>query len=66
MDLSVIIVALGFVFIIEGIPYVASPETVKRFMAMISGVPDRVLRAVGIGALAAGLLLVYLGTRVFH
>ena len=56
MDLSVIIVALGFVFIIEGIPYVASPETVRRFMAMISAVPDRVLRAVGIGALAVWVI----------
>ncbi len=66
MSLAVLIVALGFVFIIEGIPYVASPGAVKRFTAMISAVPDSVLRGIGISALAAGLLLVYLGTRVLH
>jgi uncharacterized protein len=66
MDLTVLIVALGFVFIIEGIPYVASPEAVKRFTAIITTIPDRVLRAMGIAALLAGLILVYLGTRVLH
>ncbi len=66
MSFSVIIVALGFVFIIEGIPYVASPEAVKRFMEKIGTVPDTTLRAIGIGALAVGLFLVYLGTRVLH
>ena len=66
MDLSVLIVAFGFVLIIEGIPYVASPEAVKRFTALITTVPDQVLRLLGMAALLAGLVLVYLGARVFH
>ncbi|MBN2223721.1 MAG: DUF2065 domain-containing protein [Deltaproteobacteria bacterium] len=66
MDLTVLIVALGFVFIIEGIPYVASPQAVKRFTALITTIPERVLRAVGIAALLIGLVLVYLGARVLH
>jgi uncharacterized protein len=64
MDLTVIIIALGFVFIIEGIPYAASPQAVKRFTALIATIPDRVLRAVGFTALLAGLILVYVGARV--
>jgi hypothetical protein len=66
MDLTVLIVALGFVFIIEGIPYVASPDAVKRFTALITTVPDTILRLLGIIALFVGLVLVYLGARVFH
>ncbi len=66
MDFSVLIVALGFIFIIEGIPYVASPDAVKRFTAMIATVPESVLRLLGIFALLAGLVLVYLGARVLH
>jgi uncharacterized protein YjeT (DUF2065 family) len=31
---------------------------------LITGLPDRVLRGVGLAALAIGLALVYLGTRV--
>jgi uncharacterized protein YjeT (DUF2065 family) len=66
MDLSVLIVALGFIFIIEGIPYVASPDAVKRFTAMITAVPDSMLRLLGMLALLIGLVLVYLGARVLH
>jgi uncharacterized protein YjeT (DUF2065 family) len=66
MDLSVLIVALGFIFIIEGIPYVASPDAVKRFTAMITAVPDSTLRLLGMLALLIGLVLVYLGARVLH
>ena len=66
MDLTVLIVALGFVFIIEGIPYVASPQAVKRFTALITTIPERLLRAMGIAALLIGLVLVYLGARVLH
>jgi uncharacterized protein YjeT (DUF2065 family) len=66
MEWSVIVAALGLVFIIEGIPYAASPEAVKRFMETIRAVPDRVLRAFGFGALAVGLILVYLGARVLR
>ena len=66
MDLTILIVALGFVFIIEGIPYVASPQAVKRFTALITAIPDRTLRAIGIAALLIGLVLVYLGARVLH
>jgi len=66
MDLTVLIVALGFIFIMEGIPYVASPQAVKRFTALITTIPDGVLRTMGIAALLIGLVLVYLGARVLH
>lgn len=66
MDLTLLVVALGFVFIIEGIPYAASPQAVKRFTALITSIPDRVLRGVGLAALLIGLALVYLGARVLH
>jgi uncharacterized protein len=66
MSLTVLIVALGFVFIIEGIPYVVSPQAVKRFTALITTIPDGALRAVGFAALLIGLCLVYLGARVLH
>lgn len=64
MDLSLFVVALGLLFIIEGIPYFAFPEMVKRFMAQALTLPDGVLRIFGLAALTLGLLLLYLGTRV--
>ena len=64
MDFSLIVVAVGLLFIIEGIPYFAFPELVKRFMAQVLALPDRVMRIFGMIALGLGLLLLYLGTRV--
>jgi len=64
MDFSLIVVAVGLLFIIEGIPYFAFPELVKRFMAQVLALPDRVMRIFGMIALGLGLILLYLGTRV--
>lgn len=67
MDLNfeLILIALGLMFIIEGIPYFATPHLVKRFMLEALKLPDRVLRGFGFAALILGLLLMYLGSRVF-
>jgi len=64
MDFSLLVVAVGLLFIIEGVPYFASPGLVKRFMAQALTLPDGVMRGFGLAALVLGLLLLYLGTRV--
>jgi len=64
MDFSMLVVALGLLFIIEGIPYFAFPELVKRFMAQALTLPDGVMRIFGLVALGLGLLLLFLGMRV--
>ena len=65
MDFKLIVVALGLMFIIEGIPYFAFPNGVKRFMLEALKLPDGVLRIFGFFALLFGLLLIYIGSRVF-
>jgi hypothetical protein len=52
---------LGIVFIIEGLPYFAFPETMKRFLMKLSDIPDSTLRIVGFISMLAGLFLVYMG-----
>ncbi|MBN1572213.1 MAG: DUF2065 domain-containing protein [Deltaproteobacteria bacterium] len=64
LDYKLIIVALGLMFIIEGIPYFAFPHLVKRLMIEALKLPDRVLRIFGFIALVLGLLFIYLGSRV--
>ncbi len=66
MDYKLIIIALGLLFIIEGIPYFAFPEKVKKFMAEVINLSDTTIRGIGLLALLLGLLLVFLGTRVLH
>jgi len=54
------LVALGLVFIIEGLVFAAFPGAAKRAVVAVLSTPESVLRAVGIGSAALGLLLVWL------
>lgn len=52
---------LGMVFIVEGLPYFAFPEAVRRYLLGLATLPAATLRLLGGGAMAIGLLLLYLG-----
>lgn len=52
---------LGMVFIIEGLPYFAFPDKIKIYLVKVTEIPDATLRLLGLAAMTAGLLLVYLG-----
>jgi uncharacterized protein YjeT (DUF2065 family) len=52
---------LGMVLIVEGLPYFAFPERMKRWVARMAQMPDGRLRKVGIAVMALGLLFVALG-----
>ena len=54
------IVALGLVFVIEGIVFAASPGAAKRAMAHVLDTPDGPLRIIGIGSAILGVILVWL------
>jgi len=52
---------LGMVFIVEGLPYLAFPERIKRYLRSLMEMPETTLRIMGSAAVAFGLLLLYLG-----
>ncbi|MBW1785402.1 MAG: DUF2065 domain-containing protein [Deltaproteobacteria bacterium] len=51
---------LGMVLIVEGIPYFAFPDKMKKWMALIQETSDRQLRVMGLAAMGIGLIVVYL------
>ena len=51
---------IGLVFIIEGLPYFAFPDKMKKWIKMVLEVPDSHLRALGLVAMCIGLVLAYL------
>ncbi|UCF72165.1 MAG: DUF2065 domain-containing protein [Deltaproteobacteria bacterium] len=51
---------LGLVFIVEGLPYLAFPKKMKKWLRQIQKVPDDQLRIVGFLAMCFGLLLTYI------
>jgi len=50
---------VGLVLIVEGLPYFAFPDKMKRWIAMVQDLPNAQLRIVGFLAMAMGLLLTY-------
>ncbi len=53
------IVALGLVFVIEGLIFAASPGAAKRAMAHVLDTPDGPLRIVGVASAIIGVILVW-------
>jgi len=57
------ITLIGLVLIFEGLPYVASPETMQRWLKLLSETSPNNLRNNGLLAIAVGLFLCYIGQR---
>jgi len=54
------IVALGLVFVIEGLIFAANPGAAKRAMAHVLDTADGTLRVVGVASAVIGVILVWL------
>ena len=55
-----LIVVLGVVMIVEGIPWFLSPRATRRMLTELSRMNDLPLRVIGLAFMLAGLLLIYL------
>lgn len=54
------LVALGLVFVIEGLIFAVSPGSAKNAMAHVVETPDGPLRLIGIVSAVLGVVLVWL------
>ena len=54
------LVAIGLVLVVEGLVYGGFPHLAKRMGAEVQGLPENVLRIGGLGAIAAGVFVVWL------
>ncbi len=52
---------VGMVLILEGLPWFGWPEKVKQMMKILIEQDNILLRRLGFGMMAMGLVLVYLG-----
>jgi len=55
-----LVIILGVVLIIEGIPWFMSPRWTKRMLSELFRMNDQALRSIGLGFMLIGLVLVYL------
>ncbi|MBW1673190.1 MAG: DUF2065 domain-containing protein [Deltaproteobacteria bacterium] len=58
--MKLLLCLLGLVLIVEGLPYLAFPDTMKKWLQQIQQVPDNQLRIIGFLAMCFGLLLTYI------
>ena len=57
--MKLLITLIGIVFIVEGIPYVAFPEAMQKWLRQLLEMRPAQLRAMGLVAMAFGLLICY-------
>ncbi|AOU97375.1 hypothetical protein BI364_04675 [Acidihalobacter yilgarnensis] len=58
-----LLVALGLVFVLEGIFPFISPNGLRRTLLQLVQLPNRVLRIIGLSSMLSGLLIIYLFHR---
>jgi uncharacterized protein YjeT (DUF2065 family) len=51
---------IGLVLVVEGLPYFAFPDKMKKWMEMIREVPDSQLRLLGFISMCIGVIIAYI------
>ncbi len=59
-DLSLFFTALGLAFILESLPWILSPNSMRNFLLSLAGMPEGQLRIMGLVLMSLGLLLIWL------
>lgn len=55
-----LVIAIGLMLVLEGLVYSLMPDGMKRMAQDLLKVPDTTLRVFGVGAITAGVILVWL------
>lgn len=61
--MKLLVTLIGLVLVLEGLPYVASPEFMQRWLRQILEMTPGQLRRLGLAAMALGFFLCYLARR---
>ncbi len=61
--MKMLITLIGLVLILEGLPYVASPEAMQRWLKQLAEMRPDTLRIIGVFAMAAGFILCFLAQK---
>jgi len=61
--MKLFILLIGLILILEGLPYVASPEGMQEWLKKISSMSPAQLRSMGLIAMAIGLGICYIAQK---
>lgn len=57
--MKLLVLLIGMVLVLEGLPYVAAPEAMQDWLKKISSISPSQLRIMGLIAMIIGLLICY-------
>ncbi|MEK6790281.1 MAG: DUF2065 domain-containing protein [Deltaproteobacteria bacterium] len=57
--MTTILMILGALLVLEGIPYFAFPVRARRWAMMVQEVPEKTLRIMGFIAMLSGLVILF-------
>ena len=60
MTMRLFLCLIGLLLVVEGIPYFAFPDKLKRWMSIVQEVPDYQLRILGFVSMCVGVIIAYL------
>lgn len=58
-----LLTVVGLICFFEGLPYLASPDQLKKWLQKVCDMPSRQMRMIGCALMVLGLIFVYLGRR---
>jgi len=58
--MSTVLLAIGLVLCVEGLVFALAPSRLEDLLAALSNIPAETRRSIGLGALAAGVALIWL------
>jgi uncharacterized protein YjeT (DUF2065 family) len=61
--MKLLLLLIGMVLILEGMPYVAAPEAMREWLLKLSQMPAAQLRTIGLIAMAIGLFICFIAQR---
>jgi uncharacterized protein len=60
LAMKLLLCVIGLLLVIEGLPYFAFPDQMKRWMKLVIEIPSGRLRPIGLLAMVLGLIVAYL------
>ncbi|RPH43129.1 MAG: DUF2065 domain-containing protein [Desulfobulbaceae bacterium] len=58
--MKLFLLLIGLVFILEGLPYAASPDAMRKWLVKLADLSSQQLRVMGFSAVGLGLLIIWI------
>lgn len=61
--MKLLVALIGLVLVLEGLPYVAAPEAMQKWLTQLASMEPKQLRSMGLIAMVSGFLILMFAQR---